>query len=56
MMNNDKNTNFTICECGKQENQMSNYNWHLHITSCVARKSKLTNKNISSFFSKMPSK
>lgn len=23
--------NFTICECGKQDNVMGNYNWLLHI-------------------------
>ncbi|XP_060870883.1 zinc finger MYM-type protein 1-like [Metopolophium dirhodum] len=49
-----KDVNFITCECGKQENNMSSYNWLLHIASCVVRKSKLTNKNISNYFSKTP--
>lgn len=56
MMSDDKNVNFTVCECGKKENLMSNYNWLLHISSCVVRKSKLNNKNIDIHFSKTPSK
>jgi len=52
-----KDANFITCECGKQESNMSSYNWLLHIASCVVRKSKLTNKNIiSNYFSKTPSK
>ncbi|XP_060882145.1 zinc finger MYM-type protein 1-like [Metopolophium dirhodum] len=49
-----QDVNFITCECGKQENNMSSYNWLLHIASCVVRKSKLTNKNISNYFSKTP--
>lgn len=37
-MNDDKDVNTTICECGKHKKHISNYNWLLHIAKKKRKK------------------